>query len=63
VKPALQRRTVLVVDDEAPSLELFRFILENGGFRAVLASRGAEALRPHMEVAAVLVDQDLEQFL
>jgi CheY-like chemotaxis protein len=45
MNPALRRRTVLVVDDEAPSFELFRFILENGGFRAVLASRGAEALR------------------
>lgn len=37
-------KTVLVVDDEVPSLELFRFILEKGGYRAVLASHGTEAL-------------------
>ena len=43
--------TILVVDDEAPIVDLVRFTLEDGDVRVVEASDGAEAL-----VLLVLLD-------
>lgn len=37
-------KKVLVIDDEPDTLELIQLILEDGGFEAVLASSGFEAL-------------------
>lgn len=37
-------KKVLVVDDEPDTLELVKLVLESGGFEAVLANNGKEAL-------------------
>ena len=37
-------KKVLVVDDEPDTLELVKLVLESGGFEAVLANNGMEAL-------------------
>ncbi len=39
-----KRKKILVVDDEPDTLELVKLVLESGGFEAVLASSGAEAI-------------------
>lgn len=39
-----QTKKVLVVDDEPDTLELVKLVLESGGFEAVLANNGKEAL-------------------
>ncbi len=38
------KKKVLVVDDEPDTLELVKLVLESGGFEAVLANNGLEAL-------------------
>jgi two-component system response regulator VicR len=47
-------KKVLVVDDEPDTLELVKLVLESGGFEAILANNGVEALA---QIAAV--DPDL----
>ncbi|KCZ72134.1 response regulator with CheY-like receiver domain and winged-helix DNA-binding domain [Candidatus Methanoperedens nitroreducens] len=37
-------KEVLIVDDEPDTLELVKLVLENGGFKALLATSGTEAL-------------------
>lgn len=37
-------KKVLVVDDEPDTLELVKLVLESGGFEAILANNGKEAL-------------------
>jgi len=37
-------KKVLVVDDEPDTLELVKLVLESGGFEAILANNGIEAL-------------------
>lgn len=37
-------KKVLIVDDEPDTLELVKLVLESGGFEAVLANNGKEAL-------------------
>lgn len=39
-----EKKKVLVVDDEPDTLELVKLILESGGFEAILASSGVEAI-------------------
>jgi len=40
----LHNKKVLVVDDEPDTLELVKLVLESGGFKAELATNGADAL-------------------
>jgi len=37
-------KKILVVDDEPDTLELIKLVLESGGFEAILANNGKEAL-------------------
>ncbi|MFZ3384106.1 MAG: response regulator [Candidatus Methanoperedens sp.] len=46
-------KKVLVVDDEPDTLELVKLVLESGGFEAVLANNGKEALA---QIATVKLD-------
>ena len=56
---AVQRRTVLVVDDEEAIAEAVRARLESEGFRVVVAHDGPEAVRRHREDRPDLVVLDL----
>jgi len=55
----VQRRTVLVVDDEEAIAEAVRARLESEGFRVVVAHDGPEAVRRHREDRPDLVVLDL----
>ncbi|HXF74334.1 MAG TPA: response regulator transcription factor [Actinomycetota bacterium] len=55
----MQRRTVLVVDDEEAIAEAVRARLESEGFRVLVAHDGPEAVRRHREDRPDLVVLDL----
>jgi CheY-like chemotaxis protein len=55
---------VLVVDDEAPIREMERRILQSGGYRAVEASSGPEAIRmldEGMKLDLLIADLDMPE--
>ncbi len=51
--------SILVIDDEASILRLFRKILEEGGYKVSVASSGREGLKIMREVPVDLVVLDL----
>lgn len=52
-------KKVLVVDDEPDTLELVKLVLESGGFEAILANNGKEALAQIATVRPDLVLLDI----
>lgn len=56
-------RTILIVDDEQPILELLRDILEEEGYAVVIARNGNEALRAAQQrrIDLVLTDYMMPQ--
>lgn len=52
-------KKVLVVDDEPDTLELVKLVLESGGFEAILANNGKEALDQIATVRPDLVLLDI----
>ena len=52
-------KKVLVVDDEPDTLELVKLVLESGGFEAILANNGKEALDQIATVQPDLVLLDI----
>ena len=54
-----QKKTVLVVDDEAKITEVVKSYLENAGYQAACADNGTEALRLFDKLSPVLVILDL----
>ncbi|MDL5501609.1 MAG: response regulator, partial [Candidatus Methanoperedens sp.] len=53
------RKKVLIVDDEPDTLELVKLVLESGGFEAVLANNGKEALAQIATLSPDLVLLDI----
>ena len=52
-------KKVLVVDDEPDTLELVKLVLESGGFEAILANNGKEALAQIATIRPDLVLLDI----
>lgn len=52
-------KTVLIVDDDAPSVRLFRVLLEEAGFRVLEARNGLEGLRLAVEHRPDLIVTDI----
>jgi CheY-like chemotaxis protein len=52
-------RTVLVVEDDVPIAITLRFILEDAGYRAIVARNGREALKVATELRPDLVVSDV----
>ncbi|WP_446327475.1 response regulator [Burkholderia sp. SR8] len=50
--------TILFVDDDEPTLEMFRWLLEREGYQVILARNGLEALTKLSEIAVDLVITD-----
>ncbi len=54
-----QKRTVLIVDDDPPTLELLRFTIEDAGYKAITATTGEEALEKIKKLKPDLVLLDI----
>lgn len=54
----MQERTILVIDDDAMARDIYRSVLESGGFRVLTAGSGAEGLEIYraQAVHCVLLD-------
>ncbi len=55
----MTKKTILVVDDEQPMVELARMILERAGYRVIDAVNGRDGLRKALEMKPHLILMDL----